>query len=139
MNSPGRRHAGERVQLARAQLGLSQAELADKAGVNATTLSFLETGRRWPRLSSQIGITKALGWPDGELERIARSYAPEQEPEAAASVTVLLAAFDAGEKTILASSLSPGLKRAMIAEWRQRNTPARVAEAVELERRERSG
>lgn len=138
MNSPGQRHAGERVQLARAQLGLNQNELADKAGVNPTTVSFLETGKRWPRVKSQLGITRALGWPDGELERIARSYTGEKRPAEDATVTVLRRALSAGEDVIMSSDLDPQFAADLIAAFRERDIDDLIA-AVAKSRRRGSG
>lgn len=121
MNSPGQRHAGESVQLARAQLGLSQADLAAKARVNASTLSFLETGKRWPRPPSQLRITRALGWPDGQLEKIARSYVAEPAADDdQAAVVVLRDAMTIVERHITDSDLKNGLKVKLIREIRER-------------------
>lgn len=140
MNSPGQRHAGERVQLARAQLGLNQNELADKAGVNPTTVSFLETGKRWPRVKSQLGITRALGWPDGELERLARSYVPERlDDDRRASVSVLEGALSAGEAFIMNAGLDPVLAAEMVKAWREAGLGDLIAEYAARQRRARNG
>lgn len=138
MNSPGQRHAGERVQLARAQLGLNQNELAAKAGVNPTTISFLETGKRWPRVKSQLGITRALGWPDGELERIARSYTGEPAAEDAV-VAVLRRALLPGENIIRESDLDPQFASDLIVALRGEDVPDLIVSLVESRRRARRG
>ena len=72
MKNQGRLAAGAQVRTARAEKGLSQADLAALAGVDPGTVSGLETGRRWPRAGQQIRIEKALGWESGRIERIAR-------------------------------------------------------------------
>ena len=54
---------GERLRTAREMLGLSQAELAAKADLNATQLSHFETGTREPNLTNLRKLKKALGVP----------------------------------------------------------------------------
>src|SRR5215470_4555994 len=58
---------------------MTQQELADRAQVDVKTVGSLETRGRWPIARSRAGIEKALGWPAGEMERVA-SAEPE-EPE----------------------------------------------------------
>lgn len=57
---------GERVRAMREDLGLSQRQLAEMAGMDATTLSNIERGGN-PRLSSLIGLASALRLPSVEL------------------------------------------------------------------------
>lgn len=47
----------------RLRLGITQEDLADRAGVSARFISFLETGRRQPSLSALAAISKGLGLP----------------------------------------------------------------------------
>ncbi len=51
----------------RAQRGLSQEELADKAGVSRQYLSRLEIGRHDPSLSTLVKLAKALKVMVGKL------------------------------------------------------------------------
>ena len=44
----------------RKSLGLSQAELAEKAGVHQETVSYIESGKRIPNLMNMVSILSAL-------------------------------------------------------------------------------
>ncbi len=50
-----------RVRANRLSLGLSQAQLAEKAGVSRTAVTAIEGNRLVPSVSAAIGIAKALG------------------------------------------------------------------------------
>ena len=50
-------------------LGLTQAELACRAGIAAETLSRIEQGHRAPSLSTIEKVTRALEKAEGEVER----------------------------------------------------------------------
>lgn len=52
---------GDLIRFYRMQANLSQKELADKAGMNVNTVSFMETGRRTPSIDCLTEIAKALG------------------------------------------------------------------------------
>lgn len=52
---------------ARERAGLSQSELADRAGVTQATVSGIETGRHLPRLSSVLKLAHALDVESGVL------------------------------------------------------------------------
>jgi len=54
---------GERLRTIRELQGLSQAELAGRADLNATQLSHFETGTREPNLANLRKLKKALGVP----------------------------------------------------------------------------
>jgi len=45
----------------RKRAGLTQEELADRAGVSVRFISFIETGRRQPSLSALAAISAGLG------------------------------------------------------------------------------
>ena len=72
---------GERIRKRRQELGLSQQELADKAGVNRPTISELESGKQLgltvdtaKRLARVLGVGidyLAGTWEDEEDERLA--------------------------------------------------------------------
>jgi len=58
---------GPRVREHRRRLGLSQSQLAEKAGVNQGYLSSIENGDRTPRQDTLRAIAVALGVPEGVL------------------------------------------------------------------------
>lgn len=69
----------------RGSLGLSQEQLATKAGVDIKTLWNLETGDRWPQAKTRARIEAALGWDEGDILRLNRGLplAGEEESELA--------------------------------------------------------
>lgn len=62
------------VVIRRSELGLTQRDLAAKAGVAERTVQNLEAGTR-PQPLIRGKIERALGWPTGEMERIAKAPA----------------------------------------------------------------
>lgn len=68
--------AGAAVAAAAGELGWSQSELAQRAGVDSGTLGDFLAGRRWPRNTTQFKVEKALGWRPGTISRIARGDDP---------------------------------------------------------------
>jgi transcriptional regulator with XRE-family HTH domain len=54
---------GRAIRLCRAAFNLSQAELAERAGVTASYLSLLESGQRQPSVGTIKKLCKALGVP----------------------------------------------------------------------------
>lgn len=78
----GRQRAARAVAVRRGELGMTQQELASKAGVDVKTVGSLETRGRWPIARSRVSIERALGWSSGELTRIAeRGLDPAIPPE----------------------------------------------------------
>jgi transcriptional regulator with XRE-family HTH domain len=67
------------VVVRRSELGLTQKGLALKAGVAERTVQNLEAGKR-PQPLIRGKIEKALGWPPGEMDRIATAPDPAPEP-----------------------------------------------------------
>lgn len=55
------------IQVARAQLGLSQAELARRAGLSKASVSQLEAGRSNPTVETVWALAQALGRPFSDL------------------------------------------------------------------------
>src|SRR5450432_1911552 len=53
--------AGALLRTARARAGLSQAELAARAGVTQSVISVYESGRRQPALSTLAALVEATG------------------------------------------------------------------------------
>ena len=112
----GRQRAARTVAARRGELGLTQQELADAAGVDSKTIYNLESRGRWPIARTRARMEKALGWPVGEMEHIAENGDdPEPDPdilpdgvrddirrgasspEAAAHLELLFEAFARGE------------------------------------------
>lgn len=55
------RHLGQKVREARARLGLSQRQLAERAGLSSGMLCLIERGEANPSVQSLIGLAEALG------------------------------------------------------------------------------
>lgn len=72
--------AGRVALIRRGVLGLTQLEVAERAGVDVQTLRTLETGERWPIAKSLEAISAVLGFGPGYLRAVADS-----EPAKAAS------------------------------------------------------
>jgi len=76
---------GKSIQTCRLQRGLSQGDLATKAGISVSYLSMLENSKRDPTVSTVNKIAEALGVPveilfflgaeDGELAGIDKALA----------------------------------------------------------------
>lgn len=58
---------GKRVAEVRRSRGLTQEQLAEKANVTTLSMSFIEQGRRWPRLATLQKLAKCLGVPVAEF------------------------------------------------------------------------
>ena len=52
-----------KLQIIRVSRGLTQLELAKKCGIDNSTLSLYETGRRRPRLDNAVKLSKVLQCP----------------------------------------------------------------------------
>jgi transcriptional regulator with XRE-family HTH domain len=59
---------GRYVRVRRGELGLSQVQVAERAGVDKGTISRLETGVAWPWATKRAQIECALGLTSGALE-----------------------------------------------------------------------
>ena len=71
----------------RKALGLTQREVADRAGVNVMTIRNLEGLRTFARMPATIGkVETALGWAFGSAERIIAGGEPMLRDEPAATV-----------------------------------------------------
>jgi DNA-binding XRE family transcriptional regulator len=82
------RKLAERVRARREALGLTQAELAEKADVSRSSIANLETGRQAILVHQFVGLAKALELPWTELM-------PEIDEPATADVRVLPKAVEA--------------------------------------------
>lgn len=60
----------------RGALGLTQEQLAERAGVTVKTVYNLESGGRWPQARTRGAIEEALRWRAGDLVRIAEGQEP---------------------------------------------------------------
>ena len=67
----GRQRAARAVAARRGELRMTQSELGAAAGVTTKTIGNLESRGRWPIARTRAQIEEALGWPVGEMERIA--------------------------------------------------------------------
>ena len=56
-----------RIKELRDQKGISQEELAHRAGLSRTGMGFLETGKRWPRLDTLMKVADGLNITVDEL------------------------------------------------------------------------
>ena len=81
------RRVGRAVAARRGELGLTQQDLADAAGVDLKTVYNLESGTRWPIARTRSAIAAALGWGPGVLPAIAAGEAFRRDtPVPAASL-----------------------------------------------------
>lgn len=55
------------LRLVRVMRGLSQAQLADRAGLSRSTVSRIETGAETPNLRTVRQLARALSWPADDL------------------------------------------------------------------------
>jgi len=56
-----------RIKELRDQKGISQEELAHRAGLSRTGMGFVETGKRWPRLDTLMKVADGLNITLDEL------------------------------------------------------------------------
>jgi transcriptional regulator with XRE-family HTH domain len=56
-----------RIKELRLSRGISQEELAHRAGLSRTGMGFLETGKRWPRLDTLMKVAEGLNIRVDEL------------------------------------------------------------------------
>jgi transcriptional regulator with XRE-family HTH domain len=83
----GRQRAAQAVAVRRGKLGMTQQDLAREAKVDAKTIGNLETRGKWPIARTRARIEEALGWPDGEMTRLAADGdGPLVPPEVAAAI-----------------------------------------------------
>lgn len=68
-----RRNAAQAFAARRGDLGLTQEEVAAKAGVALRTVQSLESTTKptWPNPTTRARLERALGWPAGEIARLA--------------------------------------------------------------------
>lgn len=64
------------VEARRGVIGLTQRELAERAGVDIKTINNLESGERWPQVKTRAAVERELQWSTGDLLRIAEGNEP---------------------------------------------------------------
>src|SRR4051794_38741628 len=60
---PAVKHLGNQVREARSRLGLSQRQLAERAGLSSGMLCLIERGVANPSVQSLLGLAEGLGLP----------------------------------------------------------------------------
>ncbi|MGP4023553.1 helix-turn-helix domain-containing protein [Actinomadura sp. 3N407] len=73
----------------RGALGLTQEQLAERAGVTVKTVYNLEAGERWPQARTRGAVEDALQWRAGDLARIGEGMEPLGRPDRAGTSEVL--------------------------------------------------
>ncbi|GAA2586149.1 helix-turn-helix transcriptional regulator [Actinomadura fulvescens] len=63
----------------RGSLGLTQEQLAERAGVTVKTIYNLEAGERWPQARTRSAIETALEWRSGDLVRVGEGLEPARQ------------------------------------------------------------
>jgi transcriptional regulator with XRE-family HTH domain len=65
----------------RERRGWSKAELARRAGINATTVSLIENGRFHPYPEQLSKLALALDWPTSEAAELVKSDVPQHRDQ----------------------------------------------------------
>jgi transcriptional regulator with XRE-family HTH domain len=79
---------GEVVRDARRRAGISQRELAIRAGTSQAAVSFTESGRREPSFESFVALMASLGWrPELSLVPLAEPDSDPRQLQAQAALT----------------------------------------------------
>ncbi|RFS81730.1 helix-turn-helix domain-containing protein [Actinomadura spongiicola] len=60
----------------RGSLGLTQEQVAERAGVTVKTIYNLESGERWPQARTRAAVEEALRWRPGDLARVGEGGEP---------------------------------------------------------------
>lgn len=74
----GRRAFGQRLRELRSRRGITQSDLAERAGVNRVTVARIEGGQQLPRYRTVLALARGLDRPVEDL--IAGSQGPGDEP-----------------------------------------------------------
>ena len=101
-----RRIAADAFRARRGELDLTQEQVAAAAGVHTRTVQNLES-HRWPNPATLARLEKAVGWPPGEMRRLAAPPVPFMDPQLLDRVSEL----DEGEREWLISWLIAARER----------------------------
>lgn len=77
----GHQRAADYVKARRGALHLTQDALAAKAGVDPKTVWNLESVERWPQATTRAKLEAALGWTEGDLQKIRSGGVPSTGTE----------------------------------------------------------
>jgi len=112
----GRQRAASAVAARRGELRMTQGELGAAAGVDVKTIGNLESRGTWPIARTRAKLEEALGWPVGEMARIAtaeekqslippdllalikRRFPPDKQQEAIDALEDILSPTEPGEE-----------------------------------------
>jgi len=72
---------GRQVAARRGEMGYTQREFAETAGVALNTYALCERGRSFPHVSTQRKLERALQWPAGTLDALRRGEPVPQDTE----------------------------------------------------------
>ena len=75
-----RRDAARAFTTRRGELDLTQEDVAARAGVSVRTVQGFEAGT-WPNPATKARLEKAVGWPPGEIARLAAPPVPFMDPQ----------------------------------------------------------
>jgi len=75
-----RRNAARAFTARRGELHLTQEDVADRGGVSVRTVQGFEAGT-WPNPATRARLEKAVGWPPGEIHRLAGPPQPFIDPQ----------------------------------------------------------
>lgn len=131
MASEAWKRVARAVRQGREQLGLTQAELASKAGVSEPTIRVLETARRTGYQRATLReIASALGWTPDSIDRILDDKPPvESVPSSSGDDHLSLA-----ERAEIAAMKATIEAMRRDIEEIQRREDEREAEVIELRR-----
>lgn len=83
-NGPDRERVAKYVVARRGALGLTQEQLAERAGVTVKTVYNLEAGGRWPQARTRGAVEAALQWRSGDLVLVGDGGEPDEAERRAA-------------------------------------------------------
>jgi transcriptional regulator with XRE-family HTH domain len=72
----GIQRVGRAVAARRGELGMTQQDLADAAGIDLKTVYNIESGTRWPIAKTRVAVAEALRWPPDALSVLAEGSVP---------------------------------------------------------------
>jgi transcriptional regulator with XRE-family HTH domain len=107
---PAIRHLGHKVREARSHLGLSQRQLAERAGLSPAMLCLIERGEANPSVQSLLGLAEALGLP------LASFFGDRPEGQATGGEAP---APEAARRMVLPAGMRPVLELAGGVTWRR--------------------